>query len=62
MYFCPRRLFVFVFLANSAEPDEKPPYAAFHLGHHCLSTNQFIGIHNEKKRPQYKENSLLKHM
>ena len=23
-------------LANSADPDEMPPYAAFHLGHHCL--------------------------
>ena len=23
-------------LANSANPDEMPPYAAFHLGFHCL--------------------------
>ena len=23
-------------LANSADPDEMPPYAAFHLGLHCL--------------------------
>ena len=23
-------------IANSADPDEMPPYAAFHLGLHCL--------------------------
>ena len=23
-------------LANSKDPDEMPPYAAFHLGLHCL--------------------------
>ena len=23
-------------LSNSAEPDEMPPYGAFHLGLHCL--------------------------
>ena len=25
-----------VLLVNSADPDEKPPYAAFHFGLHCL--------------------------
>ena len=25
-------------LANSADPDEMPPYAAFHLGLHCLQS------------------------
>ena len=23
-------------LANSADPDEMPPYVAFHLGFHCV--------------------------
>ena len=23
-------------LSNSEDPDEMPPYAAFHLGFHCL--------------------------
>ena len=27
------------FLANSADPDEMPQHAAFHLGHHCLLKN-----------------------
>ena len=31
---------VFV-LANSADPDEMPPYAAFHLGLLCLSKYLF---------------------
>ena len=26
-------------LANSADPDEMPQYAAFHLGIHCLAKN-----------------------
>ena len=26
----------FLILANSVDPDEMPPYAAFHLGLHCL--------------------------
>ena len=34
--------------ANSADPDEMPPYAAFHLGLHCLSKYLFTGIQNEK--------------
>ena len=28
-------------LANSADPDEMPHYAAFHLGLHCLPKYQF---------------------
>ena len=28
-------------LANSADPDEMPPYAAFHLGLHCLPKAAF---------------------
>ena len=35
-------------LANSADPDEMLPYAAFHLGIHCLRKYLFIGILNEK--------------
>ena len=38
---------VFIF-ANSADPDEMPHYAAFHLGLHCLPINLFIDIQNEK--------------
>ena len=28
---------IFLVLANSADPDEMPHHAAFHLGFHCLS-------------------------
>ena len=35
-------------LANSAYPDEMPPYAAFNLGIHCLPIYIFTGIYNEK--------------
>ena len=31
----------FFFLANSADPDEMPPYAAIHLGHNCLPKNLY---------------------
>ena len=34
-------------LANSADPDEMPPYAAFHLGLHCLHSTRL-----EVSRPQ----------
>ena len=37
-------------LANSADLDEMLPYAAFHLGLHCLSKYLFIGIQNEKSK------------
>ena len=33
--------------ANSADPDEMLPYAAFHLGLHCLQKYMFISIQNE---------------
>ena len=29
-------------LANSADPIEMPPYAAFHLGFHCLPKYLFV--------------------
>ena len=35
-------------LANSADHDEMPHYAAFHQGLHCLSTYRFTGTKNEK--------------
>ena len=35
-------------LANSADPDEIQPYAAFHPGLHCLPKYLFTGIQNEK--------------
>ena len=35
-------------IANCAVPDEMPPYAAFHLGHHCFPKYLFIGIQSEK--------------
>ena len=31
-------------LANGADPDEMPHFAAFHLGFHCLSKYTFTGI------------------
>ena len=31
-------------LANSADPDEMPHYAAFHLGLHCLPKYMFLGF------------------
>ena len=45
MYFCPWDLFI---LANSADPDEMPPYAAFHLGLHGLPKYLFLCIKTEK--------------
>ena len=35
-------------LTNSADPDEMPHYAAFHLGLHCLRMYIFTGIQNER--------------
>ena len=35
-------------LANSAGPVEMPPYAAFHLGLHCLLKYLFTSIQKEK--------------
>ena len=35
-------------LANSADPDDMPHYAAFCLGLHCLSKYLFTDIHIEK--------------
>ena len=43
-------IFLFLFLANSADPAEMPPYmyVLFHLGLHCLPKNLFTSIQNEK--------------
>ena len=35
-------------LAHSADPDEMPPYASFHLGLHCLPKYLFTSIQNDK--------------
>ena len=35
-------------LAISADPDEMLPYAAFHLGLHCLPVLRVYHIQNEK--------------
>ena len=35
-------------LAKSADPDEMQPYAAFHLGLHCLPKYLFRGFQNTK--------------
>ena len=35
-------------IAISTDPDEMPPYAAFHLGINCLPMYLFTGIQNEK--------------
>ena len=40
-------------LANSADPDEMLPYAAFHLGIHCLRKYMFIDIQNETGKVEY---------
>ena len=39
-------------LANSADPDEMPHYAAFHLGLHCLPKYLFscLGVYKEFQR------------
>ena len=33
--------------ANSADPDEMPHYAAFHLDHHCLSKHLYASLRIE---------------
>ena len=35
------------FLAYSADPDKMPPFAALHLGFHCLLKYLLTGIQNE---------------
>ena len=35
-------------LTNSADPDEMPPYAAFHLGLPCFPKYQFRGFWSRK--------------
>ena len=35
-------------ITNSADPDEMLPYAAFHLGLHCLPKYLCTGVVNEK--------------
>ena len=35
---------VFIFLADSADPDEMPHNVAFHLGLHCLPEYLFTGV------------------
>ena len=35
-------------LVNRADPDEIPPYAAFHLGLRCLTKYLFTCVQNEK--------------
>ena len=34
-------------LANSADPDEMPPYAAFHQGLHCF-TSTYLSVSRMK--------------
>ena len=34
--------------ANRADPDEMPPYVAFHLGLLCLPKYPYTGIQNEE--------------
>ena len=36
-------------LANSADPDEMPPYVAFHLGLHCLPKYIFLSVARMKR-------------
>ena len=46
MHFYPWRLLNI--LTNSADTDEMPTKAAFHLALHCLQKNLFTSIQNEK--------------
>ena len=46
IYFCHLTEDCFI-LANSADPGEMLPYAAFHLGHHYLS--KYIPVSNMKR-------------
>ena len=39
-------LMIVFILANNEHPDEMPPYAAFHLGLHCLLKYLFTGMQN----------------
>ena len=49
MYVSPRRLYLIVFIiANSADPDERPHYATFHLGLHWLPKYPFRGFQYTK--------------
>ena len=48
MYFMSQKVCVFLILANSADPDEMLPNAAFHLGLQCLQKYLFTSIQNEK--------------
>ena len=36
-------------LANSADPDEIPPHAAFHLGLHCMQKDLFTSMEMAKE-------------
>ena len=45
-------LMIVFILANSADPDEMPHYAAFHLGLHCLPKYPFEGFQPTKARLQ----------
>ena len=42
-----------VIFENIADPDEMPPYAAFHLVLHCFPKNLFTGIQNEKVKVSF---------
>ena len=48
MYFFFLSLKVILFLANSADPDEIPHDAAFHLSLHCLPKCPFRGFQYTK--------------
>ena len=39
---------IILILANSADPDEMQPHAAFHLGLHCLPKYPLRGFPNTK--------------
>ena len=45
-------------LANSADPDEMSPHAAFHLGLYCLPNYLFTGIQNEKGLTKMQQGSI----
>ena len=46
---------IVLILVNSADPGEMPPYAAFHLGLHCLL--KYLTV-SRMKRPKYLFNGI----
>ena len=44
-------------MANNADPDEMPHYAAFHLGLCCLPKNLFKGFRSAKVEEKFQKDT-----